>query len=127
MLGTNVLSAGFYDSYYDKALKVRTLIKQDFDRVFGKYDILISPTTPTTAFRLGEKQHDPLSMYMSDICTVSINIAGIPAMSIPCGFSKEGLPVGMQIMGKHLGETEILRAAYSFEKNTDFAGMRPVL
>lgn len=127
MLGTYVLSAGFYDAYYDKALRVRTLIKQDFDKAFEKYDVLISPTTPTTAFKIGEKQHDPLSMYMSDICTVPINIAGIPAMSIPCGFSKEGLPVGMQIMGKHFGEAEMLRAAYSFEKNTNFSGMRPVL
>ena len=127
MLGTYVLSAGFYDAYYDKALRVRTLINQDFDKAFEKFDILISPTTPTTAFRLGEKKHDPLSMYMSDICTVPINIAGIPAMSISCGFSKEGLPVGMQIMGKRLDEAKILRAAYSFEKNTNFAGMRPVL
>lgn len=127
MLGTYVLGEGFYDAYYDKALKVRALIKQDFDRVFEKYDILISPTTPTTAFRLGEKQHAPLSMHVSDICTVPASIAGIPAMSIPCGFSKEGLPIGMQIMGKRLGETEILRAAYNFEKNTNFAGMRPVL
>lgn len=127
MLGACVLSAGFYDAYYDKALRARTLIKQDFDKAFEKYDILISPTSPTTAFKIGEKQQDPLTMYMSDICTVPISLAGIPAISIPGGFSKEGLPIGIQIMGKALSEASILRAAYSFEKNTEFAGMKPAL
>lgn len=127
MLGTCVLSAGFYDAYYDKALRARTLIKQDFDKAFEKYDILISPTSPTTAFKIGEKQQDPLTMYMSDICTVPISLAGIPAISILGGFSKEGLPIGMQIMGKALSEASILRAAYSFEKNAEFAGMKPAL
>lgn len=126
MLGTYTLSSGYYDAYYNKALKVRRLIKQDFEKAFEKYDILISPTSPTTAFKIGERSDDQLAMYMSDICTVPINIAGIPAISIPCGFSK-GLPVGMQIMGRALGEAEIIRAAHAFEKNTDFFGKRPTL
>lgn len=119
MLGTYALSSGYYDAYYKTALQVRTLIKQDFDKAFEKFDVLIAPTTPTTAFKIGEKTGDPLQMYMSDICTVPINIAGIPAISIPCGF-KNGLPIGLQIMGKHFDESTLLRAAYTFEQNTDF-------
>lgn len=126
MLGTYTLSSGYYDAYYNKALKVRRLIKQDFEKAFEKYDILISPTSPTTAFKIGERTDDQLAMYMSDICTVPVNIAGIPAISIPCGFSG-GLPVGMQIMGKALGEASIIKAAHGFQKNTDFLGKRPTL
>ena len=119
MLGTYALSAGYYDAYYNKALKVRTLIKSDFDRAFEKYDLLLSPVTPGTAFKRGEKMDDPLQMYMVDICTFSINMAGIPAISIPAGFV-DNLPVGLQLMGKPFGEGDILRAAYAFEQNTGF-------
>lgn len=126
MLGTYVLSAGYYDAYYLKALKVRTLIKEDFDRAFEKYDLLISPVSPTTAFRIGEKTDDPLQMYLSDVCTISVNLAGIPGMSIPCGFAG-GLPVGLQLMGRHFNEGALLRAAYTFEQNTDYHKRFPEL
>lgn len=119
MLGTYVLSAGYYDAYYLKALKVRTLIKEDFDRAFEKYDLLLSPTTPTKAFRIGEKTSDPLEMYLSDMCTASVNLAGLPALSLTGGFSA-GLPVGMQLIGKPFGEGDIIKAAYTFEQNTGF-------
>lgn len=118
MLGTYALSAGYYDAYYLKALKVRTLIKQDFDRAFEKYDLLVSPVCPTTAFRIGEKTDDPLEMYLSDVCTISVNLAGIPGMSIPCGFADK-MPVGLQLMGRHFDEGTLLRAAYTFEQNSD--------
>lgn len=126
MLGTYALSSGYYDAYYLKALKVRRLIKEDFDQAFEKYDVLISPTTPTPAFKIGEKVEDPLNMYMSDILTIPVNLAGIPAISIPCGLS-DGLPVGLQIMGKPLAETTILRAAYAFEQQTEHQRSRPNL
>lgn len=119
MLGTYALSAGYYDAYYLKALKVRTLIKQDFERAFEKYDLLLSPTAPTPAFRFGEKIDDPLQMYLSDICTMPANLAGIPAISLPCGFV-DGMPVGLQLMGKYFDEGTVLRAAYTFEQNTDY-------
>ena len=119
MLGTYVLSSGYYDAYYLKAMKVRTLIKHDFDRAFEKYDILLSPASPTVAFGIGEKSQDPLSMYLSDVCTIPINLAGIPAMSLPCGFGG-GLPIGLQIMGKAFSEGVIYRAAYAYEQATDF-------
>jgi len=119
MLGTYALSAGYYDAYYLKALKVRTLIKEDFDRAFEKYDLLLSPVSPTTAFNIGEKVGDPLQMYLSDVCTISVNLAGIPGMSIPCGFAG-GMPVGLQLMGRHFDEGTLLRAAYAFEQNTDY-------
>lgn len=119
MLGTYALSAGYYDAYYLKALKVRTLIKEDFDRAFEKYDLLLSPVSPTTAFRIGEKTDDPLQMYLSDVCTISVNLAGIPGISIPCGFV-DGMPVGLQLMGRHFDEGTLLRVAYSFEQNTDY-------
>lgn len=118
MLGTYALSAGYYDAYYNKALKVRTLIKGDFDRAFEKYDLLLSPVAPGPAFKRGEKMDDPLQMYMVDICTLSINLAGVPAISIPGGFA-DNLPVGLQLMGRPFGEGDILRAAYAFEQNTD--------
>ena len=126
MLGTYALSAGYYDAYYLKALKVRTLIKQDFDKAFKKYDILISPTTPTTAFKIGEKTDDPLAMYLNDIATIPVNLAGLPAISIPCGLSK-GLPIGLQIIGKAFDEETIFKAAYTFEQNTDWHKKRPKL
>ncbi|HOV78985.1 MAG TPA: Asp-tRNA(Asn)/Glu-tRNA(Gln) amidotransferase subunit GatA [Bacillota bacterium] len=124
MLGTYALAAGYYDAYYLKALKVRTLIKEDFDRALEKYDVLISPVSPTTAFRIGEKTGDPLQMYLSDICTISVNLAGIPGISIPCGFA-EGMPVGLQIMGRHFDEGMLLRVAYTFEQNTGYHKMFP--
>jgi len=126
MLGTFALSAGYYDAYYLKALKVRTLIKQDFDRAFEKYDVLICPTTPSTAFRKGEKVDDPLQMYLSDITTISANLAGIPGISVPAGFSG-GLPVGMQIMGRPFGEGDLLRVAHAFEQATGHHKRRPEL
>ena len=126
MLGTYALSAGYYDAYYLKAQKVRTLISREFQEAFQKYDVLITPASPTVAFKLGAKVDDPVQMYLSDVCTIPVNIAGIPAMSVPAGFV-DGLPVGMQIMGKHLGEETILRAAYAYEQATDWHNMRPSL
>ena len=117
-LGTYVLSSGYYDAYYLKAQKVRTLIKQDFDEVFAEYDCIVTPTSPTPAFRAGEKLEDPLSMYLSDILTIPANLAGIPGISIPCGFSASGLPIGLQILGKPFDEETIIRAAYTYENNT---------
>ena len=119
MVGTHSLSSGYYDAYYNRAMKVRTLIKNDFDKAFEKYDCIITPTAPDKAFLIGEKIDDPLAMYMSDICTVPINIAGVPAISIPAGFI-DSMPIGMQIIGKHFDEETILKVAYTFEKNTDF-------
>jgi len=126
MLGTYALSAGYYDAYYLKALKVRNVIKQDFEKAFRKFDILISPTTPSVAFKIGEKKGDPLSMYLSDIATISINLAGLPAISVPCGSSK-GLPIGLQIIGKAFDESTIFKSAYTFEQNTDWHKKRPKL
>ena len=122
MLGTYVLSAGYYDAYYDKAQRVRTLIKGDFDKAFGKVDLLVAPTTPTTAFRIGEKIGDPLQMYLSDIYTVPINLAGVPAISLPCGQGPDGMPIGLQIVGPHFGEERILQAAYAFEQASEVNG-----
>ncbi len=124
LLGTYALSAGYHDKYYLKALKVRTLIKQDFERAFKDVDVLITPTMPYPAFRLGEKIGDPLSLYLADVDTVPINLAGVPSVSVPCGFS-ERLPIGMQIIGKHFDEATILRTAYTFEENTDFHTRQP--
>jgi len=126
MLGTYALSSGYYDAYYLKALKVRTLVKQDFDRAFEKFDVLISPTAPTVAFQCGEKANDPLAMYLSDVCTIPINLAGIPAISLPCGFS-HGLPVGLQMMGKAFGEEAILRAAFAYEQSAGSNNLKPNL
>ncbi len=119
MIGTYALSAGYYDAYYLKAQKVRTLIKRDFEKAFEKFDVLISPTTPTVAFKVGEKSDDPLSMYLSDIATIPVNLAGLPAISVPCGFSN-GLPIGMQIIGKAFDEETIIRAAYTYEQNMEW-------
>ncbi len=125
MLGTFALSSGYYDAYYVKALKVRTLIKNTFQKLFKKCDLLITPTMPTPAFKLGEKISDPLSMYLADICTVPINIAGVPAISIPAGFSKNNLPVGLQLIGDYFTEGKILQAAHTFQKITDFHLKKP--
>ncbi len=115
-LGTFVLSAGYYDAYYGRALKVRTLIKRDFDRAFEKVDLLATPTAPTAAFRLGEKLEDPLTMYLSDILTISVNLAGVPALSLPCGFTRSGLPIGMQLIAKPFGEETLFRAGAAYEQ-----------
>ncbi|CAH1205076.1 Glutamyl-tRNA(Gln) amidotransferase subunit A [Paenibacillus plantiphilus] len=126
MLGTYALSSGYYDAYYLKAQKVRTLIKQDFDNVFNNYDLIIGPTAPTAAFRIGEQVGDPLTMYLNDICTIPVSLAGVPAISIPCGFA-DGLPVGLQIIGKAFDERTVLRAAHAFEQHTDHHKARPQL
>jgi len=120
MLGTYSLSSGYYDAFYLKGLKVRTLIKNDFDKIFEHFDAIIGPTTPTTAFKIGDRTDDPLSMYLSDIYTVSANLSGIPAISIPCGFSKDNMPIGLQIMGKPFDEEMLMRIAYTYEQNTDW-------
>ncbi len=119
MLGTYALSAGYYDAWYLKAQKVRTLIRQEFDKVFEKYDALITPTSPTVPFKIGEKTDDPLAMYLSDVCTLPINIAGVPGISIPAGFV-DNLPVGMQIIGRHFSEETLLRVAYAYEQATEW-------
>jgi len=126
MLGTFALSAGYYDAYYLKAQRVRTLIKQDFDRAFADHDVLISPTSPTVAFGIGEKADDPLQMKLADICTIPVNLAGIPALSIPCGMA-EGLPVGLQIMGRPFEEDLILRVGDAYQQATDWHAKRPAL
>ncbi len=124
MLGTYALSAGYYDAWYLKAQKVRTLIRQEFDQAFERFDALVTPTSPTVPFKIGEKLDDPLQMYLSDVCTLPINIAGIPAISIPAGFA-DGLPVGMQIIGKPLSEETLLRVAFAYEQATDWHKRRP--
>ncbi|MBM3244187.1 MAG: Asp-tRNA(Asn)/Glu-tRNA(Gln) amidotransferase subunit GatA [Candidatus Omnitrophica bacterium] len=125
ILGTFALSHGYYDAYYLRALKVRTLIKNDFDNVFKEFDCIVTPTSPTAAFKAGEKTTDPLKMYLSDIFTISANLAGIPAISIPCGFTKAGLPVGLQILAKPFDEGLLLRIAHAYEQNTPWHKMRP--
>lgn len=120
MLGTFVLSSENYDKYYKKALKVRTLIKEAFTKAFNKYDVILAPTAPTTAYKIGEKNKNPLKMYLDNMYTVSANIVGLPSMSIPCGMDKDNLPIGLQFIGKPLRESNLLRLAYTFEKNTDF-------
>jgi aspartyl-tRNA(Asn)/glutamyl-tRNA(Gln) amidotransferase subunit A len=126
MLGTYALSAGYYDAYYLKAQKVRTHIKRDFDESFSRFDVLVAPTSPTVAFKIGEKVDDPLQMYLSDIFTLSLNLAGICGISIPCGFA-DGLPVGLQIIGDAFAEETVLRVAYAYEQVTEWHKRRPVL
>ena len=126
MLGTYALSAGYYDAFYLKALKVRTLLRREFDDAFQRFDVLAAPTSPTVAFPLGERTADPVQMYLSDVCTVPTNITGIPAISVPCGFV-QGLPVGLQLMGPALSETTLLRVAYAYEQATDWHRARPSL
>jgi len=127
MLGTYALSAGYYDAYYKKGQQVRTLIKQDFEEAFKQVDVIATPTAPTAAFKLGEKSSDPLQMYLSDIFTISVNLAGIPGISIPCGFTKGGLPIGLQLLGRHFDEASVLRAAYAYEQATEWHKKRAKL
>jgi len=124
MLGTYALSSGYYDAYYLKAQKARTLIRQDFDRVFQDVDALVTPTSPVTAFKIGEKIGDPVQMYLIDVCTLPVNIAGLPGLSVPCGFSN-GLPVGMQLIGPHFSEETLLRTAHAYETATEWSSARP--
>ena len=127
MLGTYALSAGYYDAYYLKAQKVRTLIKRDFDQAFEQFDVLATPTSPTTAFKIGEKANDPLAMYLSDVCTLPVNMAGLPGISVPCGFDAQGLPVGLQLIGKAFDEATLLRVAHAYEQANAFHTRRPPL
>ncbi len=127
IIGTYCLSAGYYDAYYGKASQVRTLITADFKEAFRRCDVLISPVAPTPAFKIGEKTDDPLTMYLSDMFTLSANLAGIPGMSVPCGFSAAGLPIGLQLLGPHFSEGPLLRVAFNFEQATDFHRRRPPL
>lgn len=127
MLGTYALSAGYYDAYYLKAQKVRTLIKQDFEQAFEKVDVLVCPTAPTPPFKAGEKISDPLTMYLSDLMTIPVNLSGLPGMSIPCGFDDQGLPIGMQLIGKVLGEEQVFQVAYAYEQSTDWHLKQPPL
>ncbi|MBD2392919.1 Asp-tRNA(Asn)/Glu-tRNA(Gln) amidotransferase subunit GatA [Cyanobacterium aponinum FACHB-4101] len=127
MLGTYALSAGYYDAYYLKAQKVRTLIKQDFDNAFYDVDVLISPTSPTTAFKAGEKTDDPLSMYLSDLMTIPVNLAGLPGMSLPCGFDENNLPIGMQLIGNVLREDVLFKVGYAYQQVTDWHNQNPSL
>ena len=120
ILGTYVLSSGYYDAYYKKAQKVRTLVMKEFSKLFEKYDVLLTPTSPTVAFNIGAKSNNPLEMYLSDVCTVSVNIAGLPGISIPCGVDSEGMPVGMQLIGNKFSEETLLNAAYTFEQDLKF-------
>lgn len=127
MLGTYALSAGYYDAYYKKGQQVRTLIKQDFDNAFKNVDVIVTPTSPSAAFKIGEKAKDPLQMYLSDIFTISVNLAGMPAISIPCGFTRENLPIGLQIIGRHFDEESIFKLAYAYEQSTEWHLRRPSL
>ena len=127
MLGTYALSSGYYDAYYLKALKVRRLIKQDYDQAFEKVDVIVTPTVPNPAFKFGEKTDNPLTMYLEDIFTISINIAGVPALSLPCGLSKTDLPIGLQIIGKPFDEGTLLKAAYAYEQSTAWHRRKPTL
>ncbi|MEM7552560.1 MAG: Asp-tRNA(Asn)/Glu-tRNA(Gln) amidotransferase subunit GatA [Cyanobacteria bacterium P01_A01_bin.84] len=120
MIGTYTLSAGYYDAYYLKAQKVRTLIKKDFEKAFSQVDILVSPTAPVTAFKAGEKTNDPLNMYLIDLMTIPVNLAGLPGISVPCGFDESGLPIGLQLIGKVLGEEQLFQVAYAYEQATSW-------
>jgi aspartyl-tRNA(Asn)/glutamyl-tRNA(Gln) amidotransferase subunit A len=126
-IGTYTLSAGYYDAYYLKAQKVRTLIKQDFEAAFEEVDVLVCPTSPTTAFKAGEKTADPLSMYLLDLMTIPVNLAGLPGMSVPCGFDGQGLPIGMQLIGNVLREDTLFKVAYAYEQSTEWHEMKPTL
>ena len=127
ILGTYALSSGYYDAYYKKAQQVRTLIKRDFEDAFRTVDIIVTPTSPTAAFRAGEKADDPLQMYLSDIFTISVNLAGMPGISVPCGFTPDNLPVGMQLIGRHFDEATILKVAYAYEQSTEWHKRKPEL
>jgi aspartyl-tRNA(Asn)/glutamyl-tRNA(Gln) amidotransferase subunit A len=125
MIGTYALSAGYYDAYYLKAQKVRTLIKQDFEKAFGAVDVLVCPTSPTTAFKAGEKTTDPLSMYLTDLMTIPVNLAGLPSLSLPCGFDDQGLPIGLQLIGNVLREDLLFQVAYAYEQSTTWHLRKP--
>ena len=125
MVGTYVLSSGYYDAYYKKAQKVRTVISNAYNKLFEKYDLLLTPTSPVTAFKIGEKTSNPLEMYLADICTVPVNIGGVPAMNIPCALDSEGMPIGFQLIAKPFAEETIFRAAYTYEQNTNFKENKP--
>ena len=127
MLGTYALSAGYYEAYYGRAQQVRTLIKRDFEEAFKAADVIATPTSPTAAFKIGEKSADPLQMYLSDIFTISINLAGLPGISIPCGFTGGGLPIGLQLIGRHFDEETVIRAAHAYEQSTEWHKKRPSL
>jgi aspartyl-tRNA(Asn)/glutamyl-tRNA(Gln) amidotransferase subunit A len=127
MLGTYTLSSGYYDAYYKKAQQVRTLIKNDFEKAFRDVDLVVTPTSPTAAFRLGEKTADPLQMYLADIFTISVNLAGLPGISVPCGFTSENLPVGLQLIGRHFDEETLIRVAHVYEQSTEWHKRRPAL
>jgi aspartyl-tRNA(Asn)/glutamyl-tRNA(Gln) amidotransferase subunit A len=127
MLGTYALSSGYIDAYYLKALKVRRLIKNDFDQAFAQCDVILGPISPSAAFKIGEKADDPVAMYLSDIYTISANLAGLPGISVPCGFTKAGLPIGLQILGPPYSEDNILRIARQYERETDWHQRRPTL
>jgi aspartyl-tRNA(Asn)/glutamyl-tRNA(Gln) amidotransferase subunit A len=125
LLGTFALSTGYYDAYYKKALQVKAMIKKEFDDAFSKYDVILSPVAPATAPRLDASLSDPLKMYLSDIYTVSVNLAGLPGISVPCGFDGAGMPIGVQLIGPALGEVKILNAAHAFQNNTDYHRRKP--
>jgi len=127
LLGTYVLSAGYYEAYYIKAQQVRTLIRQDFLKAFTQCDVIATPVAPTTAFSLGEKTADPLTMYFSDILTIAVNLSGLPGLSVPCGFDRQGLPIGLQLIGQPFGEEALLQAAYAYEQATEWHGRKPSL
>jgi aspartyl-tRNA(Asn)/glutamyl-tRNA(Gln) amidotransferase subunit A len=127
MIGTYALSAGYYDAYYKKASQVRALIKRDFEEAFKNCDVILTPTTPTPAFKIGEKTDDPLQMYLSDIFTISTNLAGIPGISVPCGFTSGGLPIGMQFLASHFEEGKLIQIASAYEKNAKIEKRRPKL
>ena len=125
MVGTYVLSSGYYDAYYKKAQKVRTVIKNAYNELFEKYDLLLTPTSPVTAFKFGEKMDNPLEMYLADICTVPVNIGGVPGINVPCGLDSKGMPIGFQLVAKAFNEETMIRAAYTYEQNTNFRENKP--
>lgn len=125
MLGTFTLSSGYYDAYYKKAMQVRTLIKQDFEKAFKKVDVIVSPVSPTPPWKFGEKANDPLAMYLSDALTVTMNLAGVPALAVPSGFSKENLPIGIQFIGPHFSERLLFQTGQAYETATQFYKILP--
>ena len=125
LTGAYVLSHGYYDAYYLKAQKIRRLISTDFQTAFSSCDLIMSPTTPSTAFKIGEKVSDPVQMYLSDTFTIAANLAGLPAMSLPCGFDQKGLPIGLQIIGNYFDEARMLSVAHAYQRETDWHGKRP--
>ena len=127
MLGAFALSSGYYDAYYNKALQVKALIKKSFDDAFSRYDMILGPVSPTTAPKIGESLKDPLAMYLSDIYTVSANLAGLPGLALPCGFDRNGMPVGMQLLGKAFDDAKFLRAGVCYQERTDFHKQMPAL